>query len=299
MLLASITIFLVIRLIPGDPAVQRAGEDATPEQVEETRRQLGLGGPLHEQYFDWLANALQGDFGRSFTRTLPVSDLLKQAVVPTLELAVAGYLFALIVGVPLGLFAGLRPGGPADYFATLFTIGTLGIPNFILGLLLLWIVGVQLDWVPVSGRVGVDEDPIGAMKFLVLPTIAVGSSLAAVLARFVRASVQEVMNQDYVRTARAKGLHDRQVVLRHVLRNALIPVITVAALQVGGLISGALVIEIVFSRPGFGGLIVGAVTGRDFPLVQAMLLVLVVVFITANTLADILYGFADPRIRVH
>ena len=156
----------------------------------------------------------------------------------------------------------------------------------------------ELGWLPVSGRVAFSEDPIEALKFLILPTIAVGSSLGSVLARFVRASMQEVMNQDYVRTARAKGLRERNVVLRHAMRNALIPVITVAALQIGGLISGALVVEVVFSRPGFGSLLINSVVGRDYVLLQALLAVLVAIFIAANTLADVTYGFADPRIRV-
>ncbi len=296
--LASLVVFFAVRLIPGDPATLISSDDATSEDVEELRDRLGLNDPVVEQYGDWISNAVRGDFGTSYTRNIPVSELLQAALLPTLELAVAAYLFAMLVGLPIGLLAGIRPGGIADYFATAFTITTLGIPNFILGLLLLWVVGVELGWLPVSGRVAVNEDPIQAIRFLILPTIATGSSLAAVLARFVRASIQEVMNQDYVRTARAKGLRERQVVLRHALRNALIPVITVAALQLGGLISGALVVEVVFSRPGFGSLLINSVVGRDYVLLQALLAVLVAIFISANTLADIAYGYADPRIRV-
>ena len=296
--LASLAVFFAVRMIPGDPAQLIAGDDATTEDIEQIRERLGLNDSVPVQYWNWVTDAVTGDFGTSFTRNQPVRSVLGNAVQPTIELAIAGYIFATLVGVPIGIFAGIKPGGFADYFATAFTVSTLGIPNFILGLLLLWVVGVELGWLPVSGRVAFSEDPLQALKFLILPTIAVGSSLGAVLARFVRASMQEVMNQDYVRTARAKGLRERDVVLRHAMRNALIPVITVAALQVGGLISGALVVEVVFSRPGFGSLLIASVVGRDYVLLQALLAVLVAIFIAANTLADVTYGFADPRIRV-
>lgn len=296
--LATLVVFFAIRLIPGDPATLIAGDDASTEDVDQIRERLGLNDPVVVQYWDWVSKAVTGDFGTSFTRNQPVGSVLSNAVQPTIELAIAGYIFATLVGIPIGVAAGIKPGGIADYFATAFTVSTLGVPNFILGLLLLWVVGVELGWLPVSGRVAFSEDPLRALKFLILPTIAVGSSLGSVLARFVRASMQEVMNQDYVRTARAKGLGERNVVLRHAMRNALIPVITVAALQVGGLISGALVVEVVFSRPGFGSLLINSVVGRDYVLLQALLAVLVAIFIAANTLADVTYGFADPRIRV-
>ena len=296
--IASMVIFGLVRLIPGDPAAMMSPEDASIEDIEVIRQELGLNNALLVQYVDWLSDAFRGDFGRSYMKNLPVRDLLQASVIPTLELAVTGYIFAFLVGLPIGILSGLRPGGPADYFATLFTITTLGIPNFILGLLLLWLVGAHLHWLPISGRVGVTEDPVQAARFLILPTIAVGSSLASVLARFVRASMQEVMNQDYVRTARSKGLRETDVVLRHALRNALIPLITVGALQVGGLITGAIVVEVVFSRPGFGSLVVGAVISRDYVVIQALLGVFVGIFTLANMMADIAYGLVDPRIRL-
>ncbi len=296
--LASILIFLVMRLIPGDPAALLAGPEATPEDVEAVRERLGLNDPLIEQYVDWLSGAVQGDFGRSFTRSLDVDELMKTALLPSAELAIAGYAFVLIFGIPLGIFAGLKPGGFPDYVATGFTMFTLGIPNFVLGIILIWVIAVQLGWLPITGRVGFDENPGEAIKFIIMPMIAVGAGTAAVLARFVRASIMETLNQDYVRTARAKGLRERTVVLRHAMRNALIPVITVAALQIGFLISGAVIVEVVFARPGFGSLIIAGVQGRDYQLIQGMLVVLVTVFVVANTLADVAYGYADPRIRV-
>ena len=296
--LASILVFFVMRLIPGDPALLLVGVDASAEDIEQVRERLGLNEPLIEQYVDWLTGAVQGDFGPSFTKGAEVALLMKVAVLPSAELAVAGYLFALSFGIPLGIIAGLKPGGVGDYVATGFTMFTLGIPNFVLGILLIWVLAVLLGWLPITGRVPITEDPVAALKFLVMPTIAVGAGTAAVLARFVRASIMETLNQDYVRTARAKGLQERSVVLRHAMRNALIPVITVAALQIGFLISGAVIVEVVFARPGFGSLLIGGVVGRDYQLIQGMLVVLVTVFVVVNTLADVAYGFADPRIRV-
>ena len=296
--LASIAIFLIIRLIPGDPAQQLAGEDASPEDVERVREQIGLNEPLVAQYANWIAGVVQLDFGRSYTKRVPVRELIEQSFPATIELAVAAYIWALAIGVPLGVAAALWAKKAPDYGASVFNIFTLGIPNFVLGILLLWIFAVELDWFPVSGRVSVFEDPIAGLHRLVLPTIAAGSLIAAVLARFVRTSVAEALAQDYVRTARAKGLRQRNVVLSHALRNALIPIVTVAALQIGNLLAGAIVVEIVFTRPGFGFLVIDGINGRDYLLIQGMLAILVFVFVAANTLADITYGYLDPRIRV-
>ena len=296
--LASILVFLAMRLIPGDPALLLVGTDASPEDVERVREQLGLNEPLIEQYVNWLTGALQADFGPSIAKGTEVGTLMKSALLPSAELAVAGYVFALAFGIPLGIVAGLKPGGAGDYAATGFTMFTLGIPNFVLGLLLIWVFAVLLGWLPITGRIPINEDPVGAIKLLIMPMIAVGAGTAAVLARFVRASIMETLNQDYVRTARAKGLRERTVVMRHAMRNALIPVITVAALQIGFLISGAVIVEVVFARAGFGSLIIAGVIGRDYQLIQGMLVVLVTVFVVVNTFADVAYGLADPRIRV-
>ena len=296
--LASIAIFLIIRLIPGDPAVQVAGVDATPEQVAEIREDLGLNRPLLTQYTSWMAGVFQFDFGKSFTKRVPVEDLIRQSFPPTLELAVAAYIFALIVGVPLGIAAAIWAGKAPDLLAGVYNLFTLGIPNFVLGIILLWVFAVELDWFPVSGRVPITDDPLAAIHRLALPAMSLGAIIGAILARFIRASVAEVLAQDYIRTARAKGLQERVVVLRHALRNALIPVVTVVALQVGTVMAGAIVVEIVFTRPGFGLLMVDGITGRDYLLVQAMLAILVLIFVAANAAADIAYGFLDPRIRV-
>ena len=296
--MASIVIFLIIRLIPGDPAQQLAGEDATPEDIEQIREQLGLNDPILSQYGNWISGVVQLDFGKSFTKRVPVRDLISQSFPATLELAVASYIFALGIGVPLGVAAAVWAKKAPDYGASVFNLFTLGIPNFVLGILLLWIFAVELDLFPVSGRVSVFEDFVAGVHRLVLPTIAAGSVIAAVLARFVRTSVAEALAQDYVRTAHAKGLQARKVVLNHALRNALIPIVTIAALQIGNLLAGAIVVEIVFTRPGFGRLIIDGINGRDYLLIQAMLAILVFLFVAANTIADITYGYLDPRIRV-
>lgn len=296
--LASIVIFLIIRLIPGDPAQQLAGDDATLEDIEQIREELGLNDPILTQYGNWISGVVQLDFGKSFTKRVPVRDLIAQSFPTTLELAVASYIFALAIGVPLGVAAAVWAKKPPDYGASVFNLFTLGIPNFVLGILLLWIFAVELDWFPVSGRVSVFEDFVAGIHRLVLPTIAAGSVIAAVLARFVRTSVAEALAQDYVRTAHAKGLEARKVVINHALRNALIPIVTIAALQIGNLLAGAIVVEIVFTRPGFGFLIIDGISGRDYLLIQAMLAILVFLFVAANTIADITYGYLDPRIRV-
>ena len=296
--LASVLIFLMIRLIPGDPAQQLAGDDATLEDVERIRGELGLNDPVLTQYGNWIWGVVQGDFGLSFLKRRPVEELIAQRFPSTLELAVAAYLFALAVGVPLGVAAAVWAKRLPDYGASVFNLFTLGIPNFVLGILLLWIFAVELNWFPVSARQTVFDDFWGGLHRLVLPMIAAGSVIAAVMARFVRTSVAEALAQDYVRTARAKGLRERKVVLGHALRNALIPIVTIAALQIGNLLAGAIVVEIVFTRQGFGTLIIDGIIGRDYLLIQAMLVILVFLFVAVNTLADITYGYLDPRIRV-
>ena len=297
LLLASLAVFLVLRLVPGDPADALAGEDATPAEVDAIREQLGLKDPLPVQYGRWIADLMRGDLGVSIRTGIPVSRLVKLSFPPTIELAVASYVVAILIGIPLGTIAGVKPRSGWDWFLSFFTISTLGIPNFLLGVLLLWLFSVNLGWLPVSGRVSIFDDPIQSIKHLILPSFALGSGLAAVLARYTRTTVQEAMGQDYIRTARAKGLSPRVVVVRHALRNSMIPVVTIMALQVGGILAGAVVIERVFTRPGLGRLVVDAIQNRDYLIVQSTLVILVVIFVAVNLAADIAYGFLDPRVR--
>jgi peptide/nickel transport system permease protein len=295
--LASIAVFLVLRLVPGDPADAIAGEDASPQEVKAIREQLGLTDPIPVQYGRWIGDLVRGDLGVSIRTGVPVSKLVKLAFPPTIELAVASYAVAVVVGIPLGTIAGVRPRSLWDWFLSFYTIGTLGIPNFLLGVLLLWGFAVGLGWFPASGRVSFLDDPLQSTRYLALPALALGSGLAAVLARYTRTTVQEAMGQDYIRTARAKGLAGRHVVVRHALRNSLIPVVTIMALQVGQILAGAVVIERVFTRPGLGRLVVDAVLNRDYLIVQSTLVILVVIFVGVNLVADMAYGVLDPRVR--
>ena len=297
LVLASIAVFLMLRLVPGDPAELLAGQDATEEDVVRIRGQLGLNDSLPEQYFGWLADVFQGDLGVSFARGLPVSRMLRTAIPPTVELAVAAYLVAVVVGIPLGILGGIRPRSGWDWTLSGFTLVAIGIPGFLLGIIMLWIFSVRLDWFPVFGAVSILDDPVESLRHLALPAIATGVGVAAVLARYTRTTIAEVMGNDYVRTARAKGLAESRVVVRHALRNSMIPVVTVMALQVGGLLVGAVIVEQVFTRPGLGRLVVNAIQARDYLVVQSTLIILVTVFIGANLAADIAYGFLDPRVR--
>lgn len=297
LLLASIAVFLILRLIPGDPADTIAGENATPEDVARIREQLGLADPVPIQYINWMGDLLRGDLGVSIRTGVPVSELLQLSLPPTLELAFASYIIALVIGIPLGTIAGVRPRSFWDWGLSFYTIGTLGIPNFLLGVLLLWGFSVSLGWFPASGRVSFFDDPLGSLEYLALPALALGSGLAAVLARYTRTTVQQAMGQDYIRTARAKGLSSSTIVVRHALRNSMIPIITIVALQVGNIMAGAVVIERVFTRPGLGRLVVDAIQNRDYLIVQSTLIILVVIFVAMNLLADLAYGLLDPRVR--
>lgn len=298
LVLASIAVFLMLRLVPGDPAELLAGQDGTDEDVARIRQQLGLNDSLPEQYVSWLGDIFQGDLGVSFARGLPVSRMLRTAIPPTLELTVAAYIIAVVVGIPLGVLGGMRPRSGWDWTLSGFTLVAIGIPSFLLGIIMLWIFSVRLDWFPASyGQFSMLDDPVGSLHRLALPALATGAGVAAVLARYTRTTIAEVMGNDFVRTARAKGLAESRVVLGHALRNSMIPVVTVMALQVGGLLAGAVIVEQVFSRPGLGRVMVDAIQARDYLVVQSTLIILVSVFITANLVADIAYGFLDPRVR--
>jgi peptide/nickel transport system permease protein len=295
--LSSVAVFLVLRLVPGDPAEALAGDNTTPERVAEIREQLGLTDSVPRQYVRWLNDLAHGDLGTSFRNGLPVSRLLRSSLPPTLELASAAYVIALAVGIPLGVLAGARPRSRWDWFLSGYTLVTIGIPSFLSGILLLWLFSVELGWFPVAGRVALTADPVESLRHIALPALALGSGLAAVLARYTRTAVAETMGHDYIRTARAKGLAERNVVIRHALRNSLIPVITICALQVGGVMAGAVVIEQIFTRPGMGRLVVESIQNRDYMVVQSALVILVTIFVTVNLVADIAYGFLDPRLR--
>ncbi len=298
LVLSSVVLFFIMRVLPGDPAAVIAGPDARPADVQAIRQRLGLGGSLVSQYGKWLGDLTHGDFGVSLRGNRPVSGRLSAAIPPTIELAVASMLVALIVGVPFGVLAGARPDSIWDYGLAGFTGIALGIPGFYLGILTLLVFAVQLNWLPASGRVSPFDDPVAAFKHLLLPALTLGLGSAAVFARFVRSSITESLHDDYVRTAWAKGLAERRVVLAHVLPNSFISLITIVALQTGRLLGGAIITEQVFAWPGLGRLVVEAVLQRDYLVVQGVLVIFVVTFVAVNFLADLLYGVADPRVRL-
>jgi len=296
---ASIIVFTLMRLIPGDPAAIYAGPEAPRDVVAAVREEFGLNEPLPVQYLIWISKVLQGDLGTSFLSGLPVTELLSQRIPATLELTVAAMFVTLVLGIPAGVFAALRSGGTADWIITSSAGISVAIPSFWLGVLAIYVFGLQLGWLPPGGRgEGFVHDPLGSFEHLLLPALTLGSATAATLSRVTKSAMLEVLYEDYVRTAHSKGLPQSQVVMRHVLRNAMVPVITVASLQLGFLLGGSVVIETVFAWPGVGRLILAGLANRDYVVVQGALLSLVFVFIAVNLATDVLYGVLDPRIRV-
>lgn len=294
---ASACVFFILRVVPGDPVAELVGDQASPERAAEVRTQLGLDGTLPEQYVHWVGAALRGDLGTSFRSGVPVSRLLSLALPPTLELAAVTFPLALVVGIPFGIIAGLRPRSRWDNLLSAYTVIAVGVPGFLLGIFLIWAFSIELQFLPSSGRVSLISDPVSSLRHLALPAVSLSAGMAAVVARTTRTSIAQVARTDYVRTARAKGLSERTVAMRHVLRNALAPVVTVASLQAGHLLAGAVVVERVFTRPGLGSTMVGAIQNHDYMVVQGALLVLVFVYVGINLAADIAYGIIDPRLR--
>lgn len=296
--LASVGVFLLLHLLPGDPAQMLAGSDTSPETLEAIRQDLGLNEPLPVQYLVWLEHVLRGDLGKSIFSKIPVSTLMWQRLPATLELAVAGEILTILIGIPLGVIAAVTQRSRVDMGITSVISLGLAIPNFWLGILLIILFAVVLGWMPPGGRGDFSKDPLTALKFIALPAITLALPAAMNLSRLTKASVLDVLYEDYVRTARAKGLSHRFVVVKHVLRNALIPVITAVGLEFGRLLGGAIIVESVFTWPGLGTLMLTSIGNRDYVIVQAGLLLLVVIFIVVNLLTDIAYGFLDPRIRL-
>ena len=282
-------VFLLIHLVPGDPVEAMLGESARPADRQALSQSLGLDQPLLEQYQGYLARLVRLDMGESFLYQRPVYDLLAERLPPTLQLAGTSLVLALVLALPLGVLAAYRKGGPFDVGAMGFSLLGVSIPNFWLGPLLILVFSLWLGWTPVSGRDG--------LAGLVLPSITLGTGLAAVLARMVRSSVLEVLGEDYIRTARAKGLGTLAVLWRHALRNAWLPISTLVGLQLGALLGGAVITETVFAWPGIGSLLIEAIQGRDYPVVQACVLLISLAYVLVNTLTDLVYLWIDPRIR--
>jgi peptide/nickel transport system permease protein len=282
--------FISIHATPGDPVDQILADNANREAAENMRRQLGLNDPLPVQFVRWFGAAVRGDFGRSLLTNVPVRQEILDRFPATVQLAVAGLFVAIAIGVPLGLLAAISRRRWLDSALMVVALGGLSMPSFWLGLLLLLLFGVQLGWFPVLGGSG--------LRALVLPAFTLGFVNAAIIARLTRSSMLEVLRNEYVTTARAKGLTERTVILRHALRNALIPVITVIGIQFGNLLAGTVIIESVFARAGIGSLAIRAIQARDFPLVQGIVLFFAVLYTLSSLAVDLVYGFLDPRIRL-
>ena len=290
-------VFLLLHLTPGDPIDVMMAESADATVKENLRRELGLDRPLAVQYVRWMGRLLRGDLGRSIRNGEPVIENVSRRIRPSLELALLAMAISLVVAFPMGILSAVRRGTGADRVGTTFALFGICMPNFLLALLLIFLFGVTLRWLPISGYTDPLEEPLAGMRSLTLPAITLGLALAAVVTRTLRSSLLEALAEDYVRTARAKGLSEWKIIRGHVLKNALIPVVTVLGLQLGTLIGGAVITEYVFALPGVGRLVVDAVFARDYPLVQGVVLLIALGFIASNLLVDVLYGWIDPRIR--
>lgn len=297
LLLVSLFVFALQRALPGDPFLVIAGEERDPEVIARLREIYRMDDPIAIQFFAWLGQVIQGDFGRSLRTGEPVLGLILQKLPVTLQLATAAIIVAIVVGIPLGILAARRKGTALDYSTSAIALSGLSIPNFWLGIMLILVISVELKWLPASGYEPIFSNPKAAIERLIMPAFVLGTGLAAVLMRHTRSAMLEVLRSDYVRTARAKGLDEDTVVNRHALRNALVPIITLTTLLFGELLAGAVLTEQVFTIPGFGKLIVDAVFNRDYGVVQGVVLCTALGFIVMNLVADILYIVVNPRLR--
>ncbi len=296
LLIVTLMVFGIQRSLPGDPATILAGEQQDPEVIAFLRERYRLDDPIPIQYLAWLGRLVRGDMGVSLRTNQPVGELILEKLPVTVELAFLSLLVALLIALPAGVIAAVRKGGAADYASTVFALSGLSVPNFWLGIMLILFFSVQLRWLPASGYVPFTEAPLENLRRMVMPAFVLGTGLAAVLMRQMRSSMLEVLQQDFVRTARAKGARGFVVVVRHALRNALLPVVTVLGLQLGALLSGAVLTEQVFTIPGFGKLVVDAVFNRDYAVVQGVVLFTATATIAINLLVDVAYAWLNPKI---
>lgn len=293
----TVIVFSLTNLLPGDPTVTILGEQATPEQRAAVRVEYGLDQPAPIRYVNWLARVAQGEFGRSLRTREDVGAMLAARIPVTLQLGFLSILIAVAIGVPAGILAARFRGGLIDVAASLVAMSSVAVPYFWMGVLLIMLFSLQLGWLPPSGHVRFLDDPAQNMKLMVMPALTIGTAFAALVMRQTRASMLQVLSMDYVRTARAKGLSEGLVLIRHALRNALIPIITVIGLQVGALLGGAVVTETVFALPGLGRMLVDGIFQRDFPVIQGAILFIVIAVFLVNLLTDMLYRVLDPRVE--
>ena len=298
LLILSVLIFGLQQLMPGDPAVILAGEErGDPQVLAEIRAELMLDRPIVEQYLHWLWRLLHGDLGFSWRIRLPVADLVLEKLPVTLQLGVMAFLIAVVIGVPAGILSASRRDTPADWAANGIALAGISTPNFWLGIMMILLFSVELGWLPPSGYVPLTEDWRQSLLTTIMPAFVLGSGIAGVLMRHTRAAMIGALSQDYVRTARAKGLRERAVVWKHALRNALVPVVTLGTIELGRLLAGAVLTEQIFTIPGFGKLVVDAVFNRDYPVVQGVVIVTALIFVVLSLIGDLLYMAVNPRLR--
>jgi peptide/nickel transport system permease protein len=293
-----VAVFIMLKLTPGDPATAILGVQASPDEVARLRHAMGLDRPWHVQFGLWFANVLRGDLGVSYISKKPVAEMILTRLPVTLELSFWALLIAVLIGIPAGIFSAARRYSPADYMITSFALFGVSMPSFWFAILLILLFSLYLGWLPASGYLPWSRGVVPHLKSLVMPSLALGLFLTGALVRFSRASMIETLVQDYIRTARAKGIAPRLVLLRHALKNALIPTVTVLGIQFGALLGGAVIIEQIYAFPGVGAMLLVAVNQRDFPVVQGVTLVIAVAFTMTNLLVDVLYTWLNPRIRL-
>jgi peptide/nickel transport system permease protein len=298
LIVVGVVVFGLVHLTPGDPAAVILGDRATPEDIARLRDQLGLNDPLPVQFVHWFGNVLRLDFGESIFLGEPVTQALLDRVQPTVLLTVYALSIQVIIGIPAGILAAVRHNSPLDRVLTVMAISGSAVPTFFLGILLILIFAVRLRWLPSGGYVPFVEDPAAHIKAMLLPAFALGFSAAGLLARLVRSSMLDVLREDYVRTAFAKGLPEQLVIVRHALRNALIPALTVIGISIGALLGGAVVTETVFTIPGMGRLVVQSIARRDYPVIQGAIIAIAMTYVLVNLVVDVLYVYIDPRVRI-
>lgn len=294
----TIAIFLIIHITPGDPAAAILGIEASQEEIQQLNQDLGLDRPILEQYTSWVANVFKGDLGDSIFMNQPVSVAIAEHATPTLSLAILAQVIAIILAIPFGIIAAYKRGSIADY--TLMGMSLLGmaLPSFLLGLFLMLFVGVKLQWLPVAGYEPLSSGLWEHMKYLILPGISLGTIQAALITRMTRSSMLEVLNLNFIKTARSKGLHELKVLFKHAFRSAFLPILTVIGQTFGTLVTGAVVVEAIFNIPGLGQLILNSIARRDFAVIQGVVLVVTLMYVTINLIIDLLYGAVDPRVRL-
>ncbi|RXZ83253.1 ABC transporter permease [Paenibacillaceae bacterium] len=299
LLVLSVVVFAIVYVIPGDPATVLLGDGATPEAVAQLQHDLGLTKPIYEQYGVWISKVVRGDLGTSYFLKAPVAGTILERIGPTLSIAVLAELIAVAIAVPLGIFAARRRASAADRTVRVFTMFGMTVPSFLLGLFMMLLFAVQLKWLPVAGYKSLDSGLLTHLRYIIMPAVALGVIHSAFLTKITRASMLEVLNEGYIKTARAKGVKERRVIYRHTLRNSFIPILTVIGQSFGTLIAGAAVVESIFNIPGLGQLLVNSVQRRDYMIIQGAVLLVAVMTVVINLIVDLLYVAVDPRIRLN